>query len=659
VILGLCVRATDMLASVPDVWASPRRFRSLSLSLRRRLRSGRPGSLALALVWALLALAYTGAPASASANVTVENAAATHAYLLAANSFAETELANLPHSLAAAEATAAQISGECAGVLTNAPPAERELSLGLIVPGSPGSPGPSARAEAERQRQSRQRGELKVELSLALADLGAGPDHEAAQMLVRELMALKWSNATVTAELHLYAEIIAQELDSPVPAVCADMTAWVTSGYRTLTPASKALAHRLEASLELTLELVALAGRSGGQLLPQTLTPYENAADKALAQRNGALTAQVKQGVETRARILERLEATVGLPAAKPLQVEAQAQKPVVIARGKTAAGGGFVASAEPLPRSQRDAGCSVFVTISGPSSPQGEGLLSVVSGEGTGRCLSRSHVDPEPTVHCNAGLLVVEARLRAAARSVRLRLSDGRTITSPAIRVPSRLGGPAGLYYQALRGPSPIPVSLTELDARGHTLAVLALPAVVECTKHPVKFAPGGDVALVHGSLPDGHAFMIRAERYRKLGSAYFEFKLGDGDEELLDGGHFETGEEAASDRLSRLGGPTAGTFVPQTSGACKPQPYELVFGLLKAPRDTVLARVSGKLEPLRKVAIPARLHAGGVLAYGTFSPLPTALVIRNARGRTIATEDISHEAKTNTETCEGEAEG
>jgi hypothetical protein len=66
----------------------------------------------------------------------------------------------------------------------------------------------------------------------------------------------------------------------------------------------------------------------------------------------------------------------------------------------------------------------------------------------------------------------------------------------------------------------------------------------------------------------------------------------------------------------------------------------------------------VSGKLVPLRTVAIPAHLHAGGVLAYGAFSPLPTELVIRNAHGGILATEDLSETAKAATETCEGEAE-
>ena len=126
----------------------------------------------------------------------------------------------------------------------------------------PGSPQPSARAEGERRRQSRQRSELKVELSLALADLAAGPDHEAAQTLVRELMPLKWSNPTLTAVLHVYAEVIEQELESPVPDVCADMDVG-RERLQTLAPTSKALAQHVEASLELTLELFALSARSG------------------------------------------------------------------------------------------------------------------------------------------------------------------------------------------------------------------------------------------------------------------------------------------------------------------------------------------------------------------------------------------------------------
>jgi len=139
----------------------------------------------------------------------------------------------------------------------------------------------------------------------------------------------------------------------------------------------------------------------------------------------------------------------------------------------------------------------------------------------------------PEQQVTCNSGLLTIEANLLPAARNVRLLLSDKRTITSPAIRAPARLGGPAGLYYQVVRGPSPIPVSLTELDANGSHLTVLKLPAVVECAKKLRKVFPHGIVRLVHETPPQGPAFTIRAERYRELGHIHFELKLDEASEE------------------------------------------------------------------------------------------------------------------------------
>jgi hypothetical protein len=57
-------------------------------------------------------------------------------------------------------------------------------------------------------------------------------------------------------------------------------------------------------------------------------------------------------------------------------------------------------------------------------------------------------------------------------------------------------------------------------------------------------------------------------------------------------------------------------------------------------------------------EVAIPARLHAGGVLVYGAFTPLPTELLVRNQSGRIVDRKKLSEAAKSDTETCEGEAE-
>ncbi len=603
---------------------------------------------------ALLTLALLLVITPASTAAISENAAATHAYLVATSSYEETELSNLPQEIAAREAIAARISGECPGILTNAPPHEEVFGFGLVGPGpvGPVSQAPSsARAQGERHRQSRQLGDLKFELSFAVEDSRTQPDREAVATLIRALTPLKWSNPKITLLVQVIAATAKEELEIPAPPVCEDMKSWVASGYKTLTPISREIQSRSEALLKRSLEIIALAEQIPIRTFPKILASYENAYDRALARHTEALDRQLNKGSDTRAAVLKRLQAAVGLPVAKPPKPKRPTKRPAVIGRGKTAAGGSFVATAERSSVS-REGGCNVFVTITEPSRPA-PGLLAIPFIAGTVRCLSRSHVDPEPAVHCNSGLLTVEASLLARTRSVRLLLSDGNTITSPAILVPARLGGPAGLYYQVVRGPSPIPVSLTELDAHGATLTVLKLPTVVECTKHPIKYFPHGIVRLVHESPPQMPAFTIRAERYRKLGSIHFELKLQESNEELILGAGSRSFEaNVAGPRGWRI-------FQPQSSSGCQPQPYVIIYGLLKAPDDSVLARVSGTLVPLRKVVIPAHLHAGGVLAYGELSPLPTELLVRDARGRTIDRANLAEAAKSDTETCEGEAEG
>jgi hypothetical protein len=625
-------------------------------------------------VWRLIGsvgfvlLALVGVAAPASAHTSPENAAATHAYLIAANKFAEAEIADLPQEIAAWEAVAAGISGECPGILTNAPPHEDVSGFGGLI-GPASRPGLTARAEGERNRQSRQLGDLKFELSLELADSRTQAVREAKLALIQALAPLKWSNGKITVLLHLTVEDIQEELGTAAPPVCPDMKAWVASGYKTLSPASKGLESVSETLLKRTFELLALGTQFHTQPFPQNLAPYENAADRELARHTEALTLQLKKGGETQDGIVKHLEATVGLPPTAPevKRPKRPAKKPVVIARGRTAAGGSFVATAAPASHGLRGSHCTAEVSIAEPSRPSG-GLLELLNGNSPDRCLSRrAHVAPEQSVHCDAGLLTVEADLPAKVIGVRLLLGDNRTIASKAIRVPRRLGGPAGLYYQVVRGPSPIPVSLTELDAHGNTIAVLKLPAVVECTKKLVKYFPGGLVELAHGNLPAGPSFSIHAERYRELGHIHFKLKFTASNEESLTnsgGGLLERTGEAEGEGIPlvftgrRIQQPQA--FERQTSSGCVPQPYAIIYGILRAPGDTVLARVSGKLVALNKVAIPARLHAGGVLAYGAFSPIPTELLTRDASGKVVSADsNFATAAKTTIETCEGEAEG
>ncbi len=258
-------------------------------------------------------------PASASAHVSRENAAATHSYLLASVRFEETEMADLPQEIAEKQAVAAGISGECAGILTNAPPNEEVFGFGLVGPAGPASKTrPSAKAEGERHRQSRQLGDLKLELPSALEDSRTQADREADEVLIRALTPLKWSDPRITFVFHVITEEAQEELDSPVPAVCADMQAWVASGYKTLSPTSKELAGRAKASLMRVFELIAVLEGTHIKFLSEILGRYENATDTALARRSQVLTTQLEQGSEAEADDLKRLEAAVGLPPRKP-----------------------------------------------------------------------------------------------------------------------------------------------------------------------------------------------------------------------------------------------------------------------------------------------------------------------------------------------------
>lgn len=626
-----------------------------ALSPERIRRTARPvrafGSAAL------IALALTGTTTPSSFASTSADRIATHAYLIANESWDETQLANLPQSTASIETLAAQISGECPGVLTGAPPAEH-----VFGPVGPGAPQTSARTEGERNRESRQRDNLKLELLIALDDSFTQSNRDATIALISALSPLKWSAPIVGLSLHLTLEVVQEELNDTTPAPCADMHFWVASGYRTLSPGSKESAKRIEPLFRRVFEILALSLGGHVKPFPQILGPYESAADRALARHVAALTTQVDTAHKVEQATVKRVEAAVGLPLEKPRpSVKHPIAKPALVGRGRTAAGGRFIVRAEEVAHLHDFPSrlhCTANVTIEEPSRPGSGGLLSILSGESPDRCLSRSHVTPEQKVRCNSGLLTIEANLLPAARNVRLLLSDNRTITSPAIRVPARLGGPAGLYYQVLRGPSPIPVALTELDAGGHRLTVLKLAAVVECSKHQRRYFPGGVVRLVQEPGPTGTTFTIRGERYRELGDVHFELKLEEGGSEELFGNSSGGGllEQKVEEGVGPLGG---AVFKSQASTGCTPQPHMIIYGLLRAPHDTVFAEVAGKLVPLRNVVIPARLHAGGALAYGVLSPLPTALFVRNARGKTIARKDLSEAAQADTETCEGEAEG
>ncbi len=89
-----------------------------------------------------------------------------------------------------------------------------------------------------------------------------------------------------------------------------------------------------------------------------------------------------------------------------------------------------------------------------------------------------------------------------------------------------------------------------------------------------------------------------------------------------------------------------------------CSPHQYEIVYGVLRAPGATVIARAAGTTTPLTEVAIPAHLHAYGALVYAAFASPPEELTVTDAHGRTLVEEDLHSEAREETEYCEGRTE-
>lgn len=580
--------------------------------------------------------------------VSPQDAAATRAYLEAGYAYVQAVVANLPASKAAVEGFASKVGGECAGVLTGAP-----SGFGFVESGPQ-----SARQFAERRREDEQASTLREELGSALDMTLVQPDRQAALALAAAVMPLQWSNPSLTESVHLVIARFKERVEQPTPAVCADMKAWVISGYKTLSAETKEFRSRRE---------VGPIHRDSRQPIALLLARYENTGDKALIRKTQQLELRQEIASLSPLETIERqLQRTLGVkePVAEFVKKEKEA-RPITIAHGKTAAGEKYVAQLKRRSPHSREAqgGCPLSLSITVTINIRTNGIRG---SEGFEMCISRFDGHAYPSVNCNAGMLTVTANTLPAARSVRLRLSDGYTITSRVLFVPKRLGGPAGFYYQVVRGPSPIPVALAELDAHGRTLRVVALPHVVECTKKPLKYFPGGIRTLVRDTVPGGPTFTIVGERYRFLGHTYFETKL-----------HLEEPLEAPSGSglLGSIGGgiayrriSTGGSiiFSPRTRAlewqieeGCKPHPYAILYSILKHPADTVLSRAAGTLTPWKAVPIPASLHAGGVLVYTVLPAPPEELILRAPDGHTISTEKLAPLAKEAAETCEGEAEG
>ena len=159
-----------------------------------------------------------------------------------------------------------------------------------------------------------------------------------------------------------------------------------------------------------------------------------------------------------------------------------------------------------------------------------------------------------------------------------------------------------------------------------------------------PPKETPRKVRTVARGRLPAGAPFTITGER--EAGEyAHTTFTA-----ELQAEGGVGFGVFRGGGILSAVGnlpGRKPSPFNRQMQEGCSPSEYAIVFGVLSAPRDTVLVRSGGVLIRLHRARIPAALRVKGALAYIALPSVPSEVIVRSPSGKTVSTERLGGEAR------------
>lgn len=132
----------------------------------------------------------------------------------------------------------------------------------------------------------------------------------------------------------------------------------------------------------------------------------------------------------------------------------------------------------------------------------------------------------------------------------------------------------------------------------------------------------------LAHGTLPRRRTFTIIGERFRFQGRVYFSLAVS-----INRPGAPPGGGGGASFNPSQSRGVLAFTFMM----VCGQHPYAVVFGLLRATSDKVVARRGHGVTVLQHVLLPGALHARGVLVYAALAGPPSELMVRQPDGERV----------------------
>jgi hypothetical protein len=561
--------------------------------------------------------------------------AATEAYLSANDTLSRAVLENVPASLATTRAFIQTLGRECAGVLAGLPREDALLRPGHL---------PTPREEGEARRRGHQLAEVELWEQTALLDSLYAPDAGATRNFIQTVALLRWSDLRINEGVRENIGALEETLAAPsASTVCAALRGWQQSGYRTLPQA----AGEAEAHLDNSL---------AANSLKTLLAPYEHAHGRALQRQITALGRRFASKLEALDMGVQGLLRTLGLREEGPEGASAGA---TLIGHGHTVDGGSYTFRVQPH---TAESGCPLEVDFQSTSAPSGHHHFTSISG--TTECLTDSERRVRATVNCqpSEGVIEVQAWLPGDTRNVRLGLNDGRTVTSRAAVVPVRLGGPLALYYQALRGPFPYPVSLTALDAHGGVLRTLGLRPVRDCKAEPPHRRSRKLIftELARGTTTTGAPFTVTGElvsfgRHRHSFNVNLSVR-GNGEGGSGPGGKIELLPAHSPEAAARLR--DAQIFSPKLADECPPHEYAIVYGLLSAPGETVLARTPSGLTPLTEVAIPKRLKTHGLVAYGSFPTIPTEVVVQGAGGKTLFSESLAGQAREHAEFCEGYAE-
>jgi hypothetical protein len=565
----------------------------------------------------LAASATTSAQAGVAAVTAAGDRTATHKLLKADYELVKANLARDGAAEAAVDQAAKALGHECKGALRGVPD-------GSMIEEEDGPsespPRLSGRTQGEHARSELEKQTIDLEIDETILAAGdrvlRGPD----DAYIATADRLTWSDPTITALIHQKVTRLRKDLLGPPVAACAEMRAWAASGFHRLPPGSRRQEEAEQAQSKQVVE---------GNL-EMLLRPYEGLAEQAILRRTRALEEKLSEkerADEVESGAVYHMDLALG----EKVSHAAKQQFAPVIAEGRTHAGTTFVIRA------------NVGKSLEGSCRREVQVEVSERHGEsGVGVCLGeRAH--PQPSSSCSGPVETIQFATPSDVRRVRVRLSDGQTVTVSVVQIPAKDRGPAGVFIDAFRGYKPYPVSAQELSSDGSVLRTLHLTGV-RCRKESASEAPGSpqDVNLATVMAPSGEPLYIEGFLHSFRGRTSFFLAPSRGVH------NSEASEEHGKQKQ----------FQWDFSTECAPHPYSLLYGILLPPGASVLARTPAGLTPLTKVELAAPVHAEGPLFYGIYTSPPTEIVVERSEGTVLYTENLAHKAAEETEFCEGYAE-